>query len=125
MKEAVTTTTMKTNTTLKPGPPSSALFTLLLGATTIWAMPATARGQIFVTNENSGTIGEYTTTGAKVNASLISGLGDPEGIAVSGGNLFVANYGGTTRNVGEYTTTGATVNASLFSGFHAFSIAVS
>src|SRR5271166_1449458 len=101
MKEAVTTTTMKTNTTLKPGPPSSALFTLLLGATTIWAMPATARGQIFVTNENSGTIGEYTTTGATVNASLFSGF-HAFSIAVSGGDFFVAYTGiGGNGTIGE------------------------
>ena len=37
--------------------------------------PATARGQnIYVTNSSDGTIGEYTTSGAVVNASLVSGL---------------------------------------------------
>ena len=41
----------------------------------------------------AGTIGEYTTAGATVNAALISGLNGPLGIAVSGSNLFVANYG--------------------------------
>ncbi len=40
-----------------------------------------------------------------VNASLISGLNGPWGIAVSGSNLFVANYGNST--IGEYTTSGA------------------
>ena len=39
----------------------------------------------------NGTIGEYTTSGAVVNASLVSGLNYPFGIAVSGSNLFVAN----------------------------------
>jgi hypothetical protein len=34
-----------------------------------------ARGDIiFVTNNGTGTVGEYTTSGATVNASLISGL---------------------------------------------------
>jgi hypothetical protein len=42
---------------------------------------------LFVTNAASGTIGEYTTSGATVNASLISGLSDPVGIAVDGSNL--------------------------------------
>jgi hypothetical protein len=52
---------------------------------------------------------------ATVNASLISGLNEPIGIAVSGSDLFVANYyGGGT--VDEYTTAGATVNAALLSG---------
>ena len=45
-----------------------------------------------------------------MNASLVSGLNDPFGIAVSGSNLFVANYERGT--IGEYTTSGAVVNAS-------------
>src|SRR5271157_97016 len=86
-------------------------------AAAILAMPATARGDnIFETNNSSGTIGEYTDSGATVNPSLITGLGSfgPFGIAVSGSNLFVTNAGGT---IGEYTTSGATVNPSLISGF--------
>jgi hypothetical protein len=49
-----------------------------------------------------------------VNASLISGLHGPEGVAVFGNDLFVANAG--TGTIGEYTTGGAPVNASLISG---------
>jgi hypothetical protein len=37
---------------------------------------------LFVANNFDGTIGEYTTSGATVNVSLISGLGSPFGIAV-------------------------------------------
>jgi hypothetical protein len=33
--------------------------------------------------DQSGTVGEYTTAGATVNASLISGLSGPHGIAIS------------------------------------------
>ena len=103
-----------------------------------------------------GTIGEYTTSGATVNASLVSGLSRSRwplpcldrtclsrihqrhdwrihhvgssrerlaglgvessgGIAVSGSDLFVANYV-SNGTIGEYTTSGATVNASLVSG---------
>jgi PEP-CTERM motif len=40
-------------------------------------MPETARGQIFVIN--GGTIGEYATSGATVNAALITGLNVPLG----------------------------------------------
>jgi hypothetical protein len=61
-----------------------------------------------------GTIGEYTISGATVNASLISGLNGPSSIVVSGSNLFVTNTSNGT--IGEYTTSGATVNASLISG---------
>jgi uncharacterized delta-60 repeat protein len=70
--------------------------------------------QIFVTNAGAGTIGEYTPSGATVNAALISGLGTPEGITAVGSDLFVVNQ--ATDSIGEYTTSGATVNASLISG---------
>ena len=77
---------------------------------------------IFVTNFGTDTVGEYTTAGATVNASLISGFSFPEGIAVSGSDLFVANANATSEGslgpgwIGEYTTSGATVDAKLISG---------
>ena len=46
--------------------------------------PGTARGgYIYVANFNGGTIGEYTTSGSVVNASLVTGLRTPNGIAVT------------------------------------------
>jgi len=39
---------------------------------------------LFVVNSFIGTIGEYTTSGATVNSSLISGLDGPLGIAIVG-----------------------------------------
>jgi len=80
----------------------------------LWTIPETVSGQIYVANYGSGTIGEYTTAGATVNASLVSGL-NGLGLAVSGGDLFVANWD-YNSTIGEYTTAGATVNASLVSG---------
>jgi hypothetical protein len=80
----------------------------------------TARAQIFVTNFFN-TVGEYNaTTGATINSSFISsGLSDPFGIALSGGNLFVANGAdsfGAPGTIGEYNaTTGATINSSFIS----------
>jgi hypothetical protein len=72
----------------------------------------------------SGTIGEYTTAGATVNAALVSGLNTPQGLAVSGSDLFVVNL--LANTIGEYTTAGATVNAALVTGLNApFGIAVS
>ena len=78
---------------------------------------AVSGGNLWVTSEGSGTIGQYNaTTGAAVNAALVSGLNDPFGIAVSGGNLWVANQSGN-GTIGEYNaTTGAAINASLVSG---------
>src|SRR5437016_341547 len=91
----------------------------LAAFTALCAMPGTAPAQIFVTNLNgddfnTGTVGEYTTSGVTVNPALITGLSFPEGIAVSGGNLFVTNFFSGT--IGEYTTSGATVNTALVSG---------
>ena len=64
----------------------------LIGSVTLCAMSATARAQIFVTNFNNNTIAEYTTSGALVNPALISGLNGPFPLALSEGNLFVANF---------------------------------
>ena len=77
----------------------------------------TAQGQIYVSSWNADTVGEYTTSGATVNAALVSGLNRPYGVALDGnGNLFVANQPSGT--IGEYTTSGAVVNAALVSGLN-------
>ncbi|MGD1278493.1 MAG: PEP-CTERM sorting domain-containing protein [Tepidisphaeraceae bacterium] len=82
-------------------------------------MPVTAHGQIFVVNYGYGNgtgaaIGKYNLDGSTVWASLVSGLVEPYGIAVSGSDLFVTSYAGT---IAEYNaTSGATVNPSLVSG---------
>lgn len=82
-------------------------------------LAATLKAQdIYVINVEANTLGEYGLDGSTVNASLVtsaSGLGYPYGIAISGDDVFVANWdnGGT---IAEYTTSGATVNASLITG---------
>jgi len=61
-----------------------------------------------------------------VNASLITGLNAPYGLAVFGNppDLFVTDINNGT--IGEYTTLGGTVNASLVSGLNTtYGIAVS
>src|SRR6266571_4059194 len=90
----------------------NSLLIVFLGA----LLAGQARGQIFVANSGSGTIGEYdNNNGGTVNASLVSGLSGPNAAAVSGEYLFVANSGSGT--IGKYNaTTGAPVNASLVSG---------
>ena len=95
--------------------PGRCTFAILSIALATLAVPATSRSDtLFVSNASLGTIGEYDSSGATVNASLITGLKSPTGIAVSGSNLFVAELGNGT--IGEYTTSGATVNASLITG---------
>ena len=54
-----------------------------------------------------------------MNTSLISDLVFPTGLAISGANLFVANYStgeGGVGFVGEYTTAGDTLNTALITG---------
>ena len=86
------------------------LFAVLLG---LLSHNAARADQIFVANGLADTVGEYTTAGAPVNPALISGLSNPFGIAISGSDLFVANFNGT---IGQYTTAGATLNPALISG---------
>jgi hypothetical protein len=79
---------------------------------------------LFVANEGNGTIGEYSTSGETLNASLVTGLASPCGIAVYGSDLFVVNNG--TGTISEYTTSGTLVNASLVTGLdNPWGIAVS
>ncbi len=67
---------------------------------------------------SNGTVAVYdAVTGGVVNASFITGLNSPLGLAISGNNLFVANFGSGT--VGEYdATTGATINANFVTGLN-------
>src|SRR5690348_731553 len=91
-----------------------AVCTLLLGITALWAMPRSARAQVlYVSQGGDSIVGEYdATSGAAINANLITGLNRPVGLALSGNNLLVVNFGGTT--VGEYNaTTGAAINANF------------
>ena len=68
-----------------------------------------ADGYLYVVDAVLGTVGQYNLDGTVVNASLVTGLGStPEGIAISGTDLFVANPGNAT--VGKYTTGGGIIN---------------
>lgn len=66
------------------------------------------------TSPNTGFIGEYTTSGATVNAQLVTGLNGPQGLAISGSHLFVVNYYSAT--IGDYTTAGVVVKTTLIKG---------
>jgi hypothetical protein len=89
----------------------------LVAASLLMVLARQAHGQIFVANTDANTVGEYTASGATVNAALISGLDYPWAVAADGhGHLFVANY--YLGTIGEYTTSGATVDASLITGLN-------
>ena len=70
---------------------------------------------ILVSSNSSGIIGAYTTSGATVNASLITGLNSPGSLTLSGSDLFV-EVGGDT--IGEYTTGGASLNDAFITGLN-------
>ncbi len=79
---------------------------------------------MFVANFSFNRIERYSLAGALINANFITGLSAPNGLVVSGQDLYVLNQNSGT--VGKYTTSGTTVNASLISGSgFAYGIAVS
>ena len=64
------------------------LFGCLVAAVFSQITISTTQAQIFVANYGNGTIGEYNTSGSLVTNSLISGLTQPNTIAVSGSDIF-------------------------------------
>lgn len=92
--------------------------------------PSRAPGQLLETNAAGTTVGEYTTTGAAINANFITGLNNPIGIATSNGKVYV--YNGTFNGgpgagaVGVYdAATGSAINRSLIQGLPGGYLAVS
>jgi DNA-binding beta-propeller fold protein YncE len=105
---------MKTTLTSNWRPLLRAFYPFLIAAAALWAMPRTARAQLYVAE---GTfVGKYDAkTGAAISPSFITGLNFPVGLAVKGNTLFVANNPGST--VGAYDAkTGAAINASFITG---------
>ena len=79
--------------------------------------------ELFLSGSNgSTTVSEYdATTGALINPSFMTGLLDPTSMAVSGSDLYVANY----NSIAEYNAvTGATINSSLVTGISATGVAI-
>src|SRR5438045_1413613 len=110
---------MKTNAQHNRKPFSCALATLLLAAAVCFNLASSARAQLYVGEDGtSGIVGEYNpTTGRPINASFISALNTPSGLAFSGNNLLVADTG--NNRVSEYdATTGALINASFITGLN-------
>ncbi len=66
----------------------------------------------------SSGVGKYNaSTGAAINANLITGLNYADGVAISGNNLFVTNA--QTNVVAEYNlSTGALINANFIAGLN-------
>jgi hypothetical protein len=76
---------------------------------------------LYVSQAGDNTVGSVSQinaiTGAVINGNFIRGLDFPYGLALSGNNLYVADYG--TQTVGQYNaTTGAVIKASFITGLH-------
>jgi hypothetical protein len=96
-----------------------ALATLSFVAALLMSSSAARGGFIFVANQGAGTVSLYTTAGAPVNPTLITGLLTPEAVAVSGNALYVASFGngvGASGVIGKYTLGGDVINANLITG---------
>jgi hypothetical protein len=75
---------MKTTLTSNWRPLLRAFYPFLIAIAALWAMPRTARAQLYVTQGGTGGIvSKYNaTTGAAINANFITGLITPVGLAV-------------------------------------------
>lgn len=128
------------NKTLKKSIPSNgrpvcrALCTLLLCFAALWAVPRSARAQLYVNQDANPSsqlvasgVGEYNAaTGAAINANFISGLNEPLALAVSANTLYVADIIGAGGTIRAYNAgTGAVINANFITGLDPSGIAVS
>jgi hypothetical protein len=92
-----------------------ALYGVLIGIAAFSGAAKTARAQLYVSQPGILTVSEYNaSTGDVINARLISQLSAPNGLAVEGNILYVANEDGT---IGKYdATTGEAINANFITG---------
>ena len=66
------------------------MFRFLLGIA-IFFISVSAQAQLYVANADGETVGEYNaTTGAAINANLITVPNEPYAIALSGSTLYVS-----------------------------------
>lgn len=88
---------------------------LISGLCSPWAIALDGKGHLFVANY-CGSIGEYTTTGDTVNASLIPHTLLLTGLALQDTNMFVSIYGDSPQwigSIGKFTTSGATISTNF------------
>ena len=84
---------------------------------------AISGSDLFVSNYNTGTIGEYTTSGSPVAPNFITGVtpNGPDALTFLGGNLYVANYGNGGSGSGfvsEYSPLGVPIGNPLITGLN-------
>jgi DNA-binding beta-propeller fold protein YncE len=89
---------------------------------------AVSGNRLFVSDSNTNTIGEYTTSGVAVNTFLVTGLTDyTTDLAVAGDKLYFLNRNHGT--IGVYDLTTSALNLSLVTGLgngsvYGFAVAV-
>jgi hypothetical protein len=96
-----------------------AFYASLIAIVALSGMARTARAQLYVSQLGILTVSEYNaTTGAPLNANLITRLRTPSRLAVQDNTLFVSNESGS---VGKYdAATGAAINPSFITGMQFF-----
>jgi Uncharacterized conserved protein len=87
---------------------------LFAHAETSTAILAVWGDDIYVANLSTGVVGKYTTDGAIVDASLISGFPGLTALTVADGFLYVVDA--VNGTVGKYNLDGTVVNAGLVIG---------
>lgn len=113
------TALLRAKSALRSASPGSSRRALCL-AGGMFALTLSAQAQIFTANA-AGTngIGAYGFDGSTINAAYIPNLSAPQGLAILGSTIFVANsanFVASAGSIGAYNVDGSTVNASLVSG---------
>src|ERR1700733_520112 len=117
---------MKTRVTSNFRPLLRAFYPSFMAIAVPWAVPRNAHAQVYVTQvlleSNAGFVSKYDVdTGHVINASFITGLTFPTGLAVSDkdNTLFVASGLGN-GTIGKYdATTGAPIDTNFITGLNA------
>lgn len=113
---------LRSNSVLRSAVPGGSRLALCL-AGGMFALTLSAQAQIFTANA-AGTngIGAYGFDGSTINAAYIPNLSAPQGLAILGSTIFVANsasFAPLAGSIGAYNLDGSTVNASLVSNLDA------
>ncbi len=72
-----------------------------------------AAGKIYVVENGNNYLSKYNADGSEVNSTFIDVATSPDGILISGSDIFVVRWASSA--VGEYTTSGDTTNSSYLS----------
>jgi len=71
---------------------------------------------VYWVNQDTGSIGRARVDGSGANQNLITGLGQPAGLAVSGGFIYWAAGTGSTGVIERASVNGSAINPALVIG---------